>query len=500
LGCFSVLIWSSLWSEERWIIGKYETITIVSNASEKRTQKVFEEIHLFEEAVKIIFDGSLEDTKWPLKVIVCKNKKTFNSIAAERKSNEREIGGFYSYGRGYDLVVLRSDTESESLKQMIYSGLAHRILKDLGNIPLWLDVGYASVFQQISIGTKEIEIGRANKSYLTFLANQKPMPLDRLFKVHRTSDEFRNSALATKYFATCWAFVHMCLYALDSNLSDPLLAFTKDLENEIVTEELFTTHFQMSFEEMAERLEYYVKRGRYQYRKVKVDERFTMPQIKFDKGSEFAKNLYLGTTLIHSRRLRDARSCLLRCQYGIPTLQESSSKENRKQHAQLNAEFATLERVAGNNEVAEDYAKVAFELGTDDFSALMIYAESILSLVNGERSVGRLSTDQLNTVLKALATIFAKDLENKRAHQIHAVAWRYSNITPKESHLRALLLACGLFPDDKVINLSVAEVLRRSGQRQNAINVLEHFINSTQDEDSRDEALVLLEQIRGGEQ
>ena len=64
-----VLIATSLRGASNWTIAEHENLTIVSNAGAKRTQQIFEEIELFKRGIKLIFDGTKGNMKWPLKVI-----------------------------------------------------------------------------------------------------------------------------------------------------------------------------------------------------------------------------------------------------------------------------------------------------------------------------------------------------------------------------------------------------------------------------------------------
>ena len=78
------------------------------------------------------------------------------------------------------------------------------------------------------------------------------MDLERVFMTHHTSDEYSKERLAHSFYATSWAFVHMCLFAMIRDLKS-LFEFHRRPEDAANLRELFRKHFDMSYDEMEEK-------------------------------------------------------------------------------------------------------------------------------------------------------------------------------------------------------------------------------------------------------
>jgi tetratricopeptide (TPR) repeat protein len=202
---------------------------------------------------------------------------------------------------------------------------------------------------------------------------------------------------------------------------------------------------------------------------------------------------------MHSKRDDEARSNLLKFEYELAPLSDTSSEQERAQHAQVAAEWANLEYLSGNYDEASQYAQQAFELGSESPAALMIHIETTLGMRPGWNSNGNLEPADLKTVLDMLMVVLRYNFKNERAHVAHSYAWASTDVKPLESHIGALIQACGLFPENKAIHFNLAQLFDRLGRDEDTKAVLVHLINNTNDPATRADAEALLAEVEKAE-
>ena len=67
--------------------------------------------------------------------------------------------GYYQRGKNYDLILLKSNTTFDQMKRIVFHEMGHRVIETMGRIPLWLDEGYAQVFQEFSAKGRVLKFG-----------------------------------------------------------------------------------------------------------------------------------------------------------------------------------------------------------------------------------------------------------------------------------------------------------------------------------------------------
>lgn len=470
-------------------------MTLISDAGAKKVQRVFDEIQAYEAGLRIAFDGGFKELKWPLKIIACRGRKTLESLAPERERGEKNLAGYYQRGLGFDLIVINTASDRKELRRIVFHEFTHRMLDSFGYLPLWLDEGYASVFEQFTIEKGKIKFGLGSQYFVNFLSQNDVMSLDRLFTANHSSDEYNKERYSTSFYATSWAFVHMCMFERGGEFQKPFYAYTEAIKSEPQTEELFVDYFGVSYREMEKRIKRYASRGKYTYRIIDLSEEIDVPSLEFEEISPFDQNIHLASVLTGSRRWDEARRNLLRCQYAIPPLTEESDAIVRQKHAQLATGFALLEVVEGNEDVAHDYAETAVELDSESPAALMIHAKAIIGLKTGLYMPNNLDAGDLNEVLEIIKKVLGYGLDNKMAHTIHSYAWKHTAIYPRESHLNGLVFACKLYPADKTIHYNLADLYQRIGRDADAVAVLRHYAMHTTSATSQEEAMKRAEDL-----
>jgi hypothetical protein len=75
-------------------------------------------------------------------------------------------------------------------------------------IPLWLNEGLAELYQNTDIQVKEVLLGEANTDDISYLRQNRLLPVITLLKVDQTSPYYHEEQKGSVFYAESWALTH----------------------------------------------------------------------------------------------------------------------------------------------------------------------------------------------------------------------------------------------------------------------------------------------------
>lgn len=252
---------------DKWLFGETESFEISSNASERRTKLIIEDLQLVQAVFKQLNPDLSGVTSRRLRVIICKDDETMDTMAPLYNEKPKELGGMFSrdYEGGYILINLDGDFEQS--KTIVYHEFVHFLVnKRKVRLPAWLSEGLAEVFSTIEpSGRKKVVIGNPPYGNVTVLLERKMIPLDRLFRVSHASSEYNSDDHGRGvFYAQSWALVHYFMFGNTDLPKDAYKRFVSAiLKEHYLTEDRFIEIFGIDYKEMEKRLDRYIRSGRY---------------------------------------------------------------------------------------------------------------------------------------------------------------------------------------------------------------------------------------------
>ena len=101
-------------AEEKWLIGEFEDFKIYSNASERRTASIIEDLSDVRSALSSVFPLYTNDEDKRLRVYVCRNQSTITKFSRLFNGKPKRIKGlFHRDYEGFYIVIDASGLEGQ---------------------------------------------------------------------------------------------------------------------------------------------------------------------------------------------------------------------------------------------------------------------------------------------------------------------------------------------------------------------------------------------------
>lgn len=147
-------------AEEKWLIGEFEDFKIYSNASERRTVSIIEDLSDVRSALSSVFPLHTNDEDKRLRVYACRNQATITKFSRLFNGKPKRIKGlFHRDYKGFYMVIDASG-DVESIHRTIYHEYTHFLLHNRKfQIPAWLNEGLAETFSTIEFTRSKTRLG-----------------------------------------------------------------------------------------------------------------------------------------------------------------------------------------------------------------------------------------------------------------------------------------------------------------------------------------------------
>lgn len=272
---------------------------IYSNASERDTRRVVEELIRMRDAIATITHLNVH-APLPVNVYLFRDRASFAPYRdAIMHRKDAPFSGLFLPARDAKFALITVGGQDGS-DRIIYHELTHYFIANtVAGLPLWLNEGLAEYYSTFKTRGTDVEIGHHVPQHILTLRDEPFIPLSRLFVIDHQSPEYNESRRQGMFYAESWALVHYLLIGSETR-RDQLPRFLSLLNAGKSTDEAFRTAFAASYDDLERELRMYVRHPLMGYRRFSFKE---LPVVAVPPVHEISRAdvLYaLGNLLIHA--------------------------------------------------------------------------------------------------------------------------------------------------------------------------------------------------------
>lgn len=299
--CFLALVsqHSTVSAKDTWVSVRTKNFFMIGNANEKEIRKVALKLEQFREVFTKLFPRMKFNTPVPTTVVVFKNN---SSYAPFRPS--ANTAGYFQPGPDVNYITLTTELQTLDAFSVIFHEYTHLLVNNtFKNAPAWFNEGLAEYYSTFSItDDQKIGIGIAIGHHVHLLRQNKMLPLRTLFEVDHKSPHYNEGKKQSIFYAQSWALLHYLIVGKEGRV-EKLGKFLEMLDSNVPLETAFTKAFEMTFEAMEKDLREYVRQDRYNYIKAHFERKIELDATTEAKPlTEAEAQAYLGDLLLHSNR------------------------------------------------------------------------------------------------------------------------------------------------------------------------------------------------------
>ncbi len=446
----------------QWRVLETPRFTVVSQISEKETRAWAEEFNQFIEALKGVL--AVNDQFLPkLTVVFFAREEDFGDYRPIGKNGKVQdwVSGYFSRQETWGVIGMADRLEDESMRRTIFhEGVHWFVSADQRRYPMWFNEGLAEVFSTFSLSNGKVEWGTAIAARVDSLRRQKLLPLNQLLYVSQSDKLFNESDRTGLFYSESWLFVHYLIFGQRKegrgSLNDFLTAFYSGQS----TEEAFQKVFGMDFAAMESALDDYLSGGRY-----RVFMRPAAPTAKVTAPFEPASPALV-------------QVALAKLAYG------SNHRDMAKKHAEeavrLDPNYAPgymmLAWVQRNEDSADGFfeaAQKAVQLGAQDADAFWLLA---MARSKKARALGGVPSAEARQIAYLLEKAINGFPAQKSAYLNLGLILAQVD-EPNEQDGLFLEQGRKLFPEEKMLVVGQAQLLRKMGNKEESLKMLQAVLD-----------------------
>jgi tetratricopeptide (TPR) repeat protein len=195
---------------DAWVEVRSPNFVVACNAGEKQARKAAVQF----EQIRAVFRRSLPFTGTHpspvLTILAVKNEDSMRELLPEYwvKGHMHPAGLFA--GRMNQLyAAVNLDAPGDNPYQTIYHEYFHALtLPYYPGLPLWVAEGLADFFGNTQLGPDHVMLGVPDRSLIQELRQERPIPLETLFRVDHSSPYYNESNKTSVFYAESWALTH----------------------------------------------------------------------------------------------------------------------------------------------------------------------------------------------------------------------------------------------------------------------------------------------------
>jgi hypothetical protein len=462
---------------ESWRYASVPGFEVLSTAADGVTEKLLTDFLAFHRGIEAVWPLVRMNASVPACLILCDREKKFAPfVPAADGAHARNFLSLSYQDREQASIVIELDPSvlqdqgaadpgdqfSHYTSQLVHREYVHFILGRIGErVPPWLQQGLEQLFIPMTYsgniigfpGQRRPEEAAARK---TGTAEARDLaikagaffPLDALFRPEQTGGDDDSSPWTHE----CLEFVHLCLFGAPDRYRGPFLRFAVRASRGPLNERLFRECFGMGYADFLPILWKYTgwndDRG-FEVNGKKGGKPEPMPRAALRKATDGEVGRIRGETLRMAGRMEEAHLALI------------APYQRGSRDPQLLASLGLQEMAVGQTGRALKFLEAATSAHTTRARAWAALGQLRLegALVHPGGNGGRLSVEQLQTIL---APLFAARKLSPALPEVYlsiAAAWAHSPARPTPGHLRAVDEGAVFFPYD-------AELICRDAQLQ----------------------------------
>lgn len=500
---------------EAWRYAEFPGFTVLSNAPDRKTQRLLANFEWFRYALSIVWPMP-DKTSVPVSIIVCGADDTFAAFVPEAKRGEaNQRLSYLLHDREQAAIIIDAETTvfsgggpAEELDGELAGGNAAVESADLlcreyvrflfsrsaQNLPVWMEEGLIQMFLAMNISQEQVAFGQiedpsaGSSGEIPGLPGSgggpredgdfnrsfgRLMPLDKFFAVTRGSAWAHQLYGNNRWVKQAYAFVHMCVLGRGGRYRKPFVQFLQRASREPVTEAMFKECFGMNYKEMQVELSIYKDFTDHQSMEYFLKKGSELPKptpLVLRDAEEFESARLKGDALLLGGHFREARAVLL------PAYLRGSRDPG------LLATLGLCERAAGENDRARKFleAAVAHKVVRPEAYlelARMRHAEAIAKPAAGKL----LSTEQVAGITSLLHVARHQPPHMPELYELLADTWQRSAAKPTRDDVLILIQGATLFPDHLAYVAQTAAFAVDAGIFDAARPMIEHGLDRAKD-------------------
>ena len=485
---------------ESWRYATIPGFEILSNASEKATQRLVKDFEEFRQALSYVWQVP-QQVSQTTALIICGKGNKFDAFVPKGRStvDSATASLFLKQGNRTAIVIdLQSTTLNvlnidgandaatgtdsgmisvEHDKQLYREYVRYLLSKTEPRLPAWLEEGLSQVIMKMRFDRRSIEFAKIeegntvsaaaamtqelnaliaaddpdaaqlpgapaeDRDFNVALRRRALVPLDRFFAVKHDSTEATNVLGNNIWAKQAYAFVHMCLYGERGKFQKPFMTFLQRLAREPVTEQMFKECFNMTYKQMAMQIRSYseftiYEAKLYQSKKGGPDLIIPPPPLALREATQSEIGRIKGEALILAGHT-DAARLELRAPY-----------TRGERDPDLLGALGIYEKNHGEPDRARKFLEAAFAQKTKRADACLElarlrYADALAKPEGPEKSF---SPAQVKSITDPLLVARKQPPPNFAVYDLMADTWARSALKPKREEAMPIIEGAVLFP------------------------------------------------------
>jgi tetratricopeptide (TPR) repeat protein len=424
---------------------------VVSDAGDKQALRVASQFEQMRAVFHTLFPNA-SDGYSPIVVVAVKDKKGMLALEPEAylAKNQLNIAGLFMHAEDRNYILARLDVEGEHPYEVVYHEYTHFMLSKATWVPLWLDEGLASFYENTDIHEKEVLLGQPNMNELLYLKQNRFIPLATLFGVDRNSPYYHDEQKGSVFYAESWALTYYLEMTDYQNKTNRLQQYASLVSQGKDPVEAAQQAFG-DLKKLQDTLEMFIRSG--QLRMFQMNSGAAADTSKFEQKAitQAEADAIRGDVLVRTRRTKDAEALLDETLKAAP--------ENATAHEAM----GLLKFHEGDIQGARKWYGEAVRLDSQD--CLAHYYFAVMSLQAGDHDNDAAIESSLQTSIK-LNPAFAP------AYDALAMFYMSRDMKLNEAHLLNVH-AVALEPERLGYRMNAASVLSQQRQYAGAIGVLQ---------------------------
>ncbi len=436
----------------RWLQVSTPHFTVITNSSDRDARHVAAQFERMRAVFQILMPSATDDPASPIVVLALKDRASFRTLepADYLAKDSLNLAGLFLRAQDKNYVLVRLDAAGDHPYSTVYHEYTHYMLRKADDwIPLWLNEGLAEFYQNTSLDTKDVSVGRPSIEDILYLRENKLLPLTTLLAVDHNSPYYHNEQKGSVFYAESWALTHY----LEVNDYEHKTALLQDYEHLLQKHEDPVSAAAKAFgdlHQLEESLDAYIRGGNFKEFRLLAPVNFTEESFPVQPLPTPQADAIRADVLVDVNRTADAESLLQSVLAADPA------------NATAHETMGSLMFRKGDIPAALDWYTKAVKL--DSRSYLAHYYFAVFNLDTGAHDRDAAIEQSLKTSI---------ELNPRFAPSYDALAHFYS--TRREHLDQAHILnlkAVQLEPENIAYRQNTAEVLAEQGQFDSAILVL----------------------------
>ncbi len=511
---------------ESWKHATIAGFEILTNASDKATQRLIRDFDMFRQALGHVWPqpGRLPHTT---SLIICGRGNKFDGfIPAGRYTPDAAFASLFLKQKHQTAIVIdlqattlnvlnvdgaddaATGTDSgmvsvEHDKQLYREYVRYLLSGSEPRQPAWLEEGLSQIIMRMEFDKRNIVFAKLedpntisaqaamtmqmnalsaadggeamtlpgapaeDRDFNKALQRKALVPFDKFFAIAHDSSEATNTLGNNRWGKQAYAFVHMCLYGLNNKYQKPFATFLQRLAREPVSEAMFTEVFSKNYKQMAMELRGYIDFTVYQHREFrsKTDVIIPPPPLVLREATQSEIGRIKGEAMVLAGRTKQARAELV----------APYSRGERDPY--LLAALGLYEKENGEEARARKFLEAAFAGNAKRPEACIELARYRLAdAMEKPAAAGQLSAAQTTEVLAPLLFAHGKPPILPAVYDVAGDTWARSSATPTKEDAKLLIEGAQLFPQRLKLVFQACVLARDAGEVRAAHALADHGI------------------------